>query len=714
MVGMNRALVVLLVAACGAPPAPAEPEAPTTEPTIELGAVEATLGADARRLETFVPHLRAASAADRGRAVLGLARLHDPSAAPHLLRALRDPDPGVRRHASLGLGALGVSGPSELALLGAIATERDPATRAEHLWDLGRVGSDASLTALREALTADAPEERRAACDAVASYALDRRTLAEELMSRVARQVGDDRDRAVRIACAHAILRAPATAGLGADLGRALPDPDPEVRAMVVRALGRGADTEIATLVPLLEDPDWDVVVQAFRALGTRAEAERPLASALRALHVRVLAALDEPRALNALLGAMEALPPSTARTTAVSQAAQALFSETAPSDPNRAMLHCALARLVDLGRGWPSRVDRCGGEHVEPAERQRLAAEIVGLLEGAERERTAYLTRLLGAEPPIVREAVAGALGAMTHADGRAHLLTLAADPDEGVVIAAIDALAQRFRAAVAARDAAALDALLRGAAEGVEAGAEAGAVEADAWPDAAVLEAVQRASERFREADDLEGLVTVLGAVRAARDLRLGPVALGLALHHALAVREAAHLALEDLELAPPEGHPAPPPNPITEAELVGTDPILVELATSRGDVVLELRPDWAPTTVARFVGLVRAGFYDGLTFHRVVPAFVAQAGDPRGDGYGGPGWSQRCEDNRVRYERGTVGMALAGRDTGGSQFFITLTPQPHLDGRYTAFARVREGMENAERLTRGDVIHAATVRE
>ena len=94
-------------------------------------------------------------------------------------------------------------------------------------------------------------------------------------------------------------------------------------------------------------------------------------------------------------------------------------------------------------------------------------------------------------------------------------------------------------------------------------------------------------------------------------------------------------------------------------------------------------------------------------------MIAAFVAQGGDPRGDGYGGPGWSQRCEDNRVSYERGIVGMALAGRDTGGSQFFITLTSQPHLDGRYTAFGRVTEGMEVAERLVRGDVILTARMR-
>ncbi|MDQ3035543.1 MAG: peptidylprolyl isomerase [Myxococcota bacterium] len=135
---------------------------------------------------------------------------------------------------------------------------------------------------------------------------------------------------------------------------------------------------------------------------------------------------------------------------------------------------------------------------------------------------------------------------------------------------------------------------------------------------------------------------------------------------------------------------------------------------LETDRGRVVIELWPERAPTTVLRFAELVRSGFYDGLSFHRVVPAFVVQGGDPRGDGYGGPGWSQRCEESRAPYERGTVGMALAGRDTGGSQFFVALSPQPHLDARYTAFGRVVEGMEVVERLQPGDEIRRATLQE
>jgi cyclophilin family peptidyl-prolyl cis-trans isomerase len=126
---------------------------------------------------------------------------------------------------------------------------------------------------------------------------------------------------------------------------------------------------------------------------------------------------------------------------------------------------------------------------------------------------------------------------------------------------------------------------------------------------------------------------------------------------------------------------------------------------VTTERGTFRIRLFPFEAPFTVRHFLALVRRGFYDGLAFHRVVPGFVAQGGDPRGDGSGGPGYSLRCEIGRRRYLAGGVGMALSGKDTGGSQFFVTLAPQPHLDGRYTLFGQVFEGLDAVLGLVEGD---------
>jgi len=130
-------------------------------------------------------------------------------------------------------------------------------------------------------------------------------------------------------------------------------------------------------------------------------------------------------------------------------------------------------------------------------------------------------------------------------------------------------------------------------------------------------------------------------------------------------------------------------------------------VYIDTAKGSIEIELDVLDAPLTADNFITLARKGYFDGLSFHRIVPNFVVQTGDPRGDGEGGPGYSIRDELNQEPYERGTVGMALAGRDTGGSQFFITLAPQPHLDARYTVFGRVVSGMEVADALVQGEVL-------
>jgi len=133
---------------------------------------------------------------------------------------------------------------------------------------------------------------------------------------------------------------------------------------------------------------------------------------------------------------------------------------------------------------------------------------------------------------------------------------------------------------------------------------------------------------------------------------------------------------------------------------------------LKTRHGTIEIHLDVVEAPLTTAAFVALARRGFYDGLSFHRVEPGFVVQGGCPRGDGNGGPGYTLRCEITRHAYGRGAVGMALSGKDTGGSQFFITLSPQPQLDGGYTLFGRVAAGMEVIDRIRPGDLIERVTV--
>lgn len=133
-----------------------------------------------------------------------------------------------------------------------------------------------------------------------------------------------------------------------------------------------------------------------------------------------------------------------------------------------------------------------------------------------------------------------------------------------------------------------------------------------------------------------------------------------------------------------------------------------------TNRGQIDIELNLKEAPLTVLNFMQLADDGFYDGLRFHRVVPNFVAQGGDPRGDGWGGPNYFIRCEYSDLPFKRGTVGIATSGKDTGGSQFFITLSPQPHLEARYTVFGQVIAGMEFVDNIVIGDTIEKIEIQE
>jgi peptidyl-prolyl cis-trans isomerase B (cyclophilin B) len=139
----------------------------------------------------------------------------------------------------------------------------------------------------------------------------------------------------------------------------------------------------------------------------------------------------------------------------------------------------------------------------------------------------------------------------------------------------------------------------------------------------------------------------------------------------------------------------------------------PLIAHFDTARGPIEIELYPDKAPLTVANFVNLARRGFYDGLSFHRVIADFMIQGGCPEGSGRGGPGYRFEDEtDNGVRHERGVLSMANAGPSTNGSQFFITHTATPWLDGKHTVFGKVIEGLDVVDSVAQGDAINKITI--
>ncbi len=148
---------------------------------------------------------------------------------------------------------------------------------------------------------------------------------------------------------------------------------------------------------------------------------------------------------------------------------------------------------------------------------------------------------------------------------------------------------------------------------------------------------------------------------------------------------------------------------------AEAQRMHPTAVIVMDKGGEIRIELFPEDAPKTVESFIALSKKGFYNGLAFHRVVPGFVAQGGDPKGTGTGGPGYTLKAEFNKRQHLRGTVAMARAqDPDSAGSQFYICLAPQPSLDGKYTVFGQVTTGMEVVDRIRVGDKMKTIRVED
>jgi len=140
------------------------------------------------------------------------------------------------------------------------------------------------------------------------------------------------------------------------------------------------------------------------------------------------------------------------------------------------------------------------------------------------------------------------------------------------------------------------------------------------------------------------------------------------------------------------------------------------MAKIETNRGIIELELFPNHAPKTVNNFVFLVRKGFYDGVLFHRVISNFMIQGGDPTGTGAGGPGYSFEDEvaDNTLTHETGVISMANAGPNTNGSQFFITHSPQPHLNGKHTVFGSVVGSQDVVDSIRQGDKMERVKISE
>jgi peptidylprolyl isomerase len=629
----------------------------TSEPVAEI---------EYRRVpdsQLLIDLLRDGDAPEKARAALAMGRIQSGSYADALAVAAGDDDPEVRRVAWFALGQLGLAQGTEPP---AVAVER------------ARVGlsdSDAEIVALAvEALGKLAPagaaeqilpllRHGSAQVRAEAAHALLRLRfvptwrgdteqpppLPDNAVLAVAEALRDE-NASVRWAAAHALSRY-GEAAAAQQLALRGTDENSWVRLFALRGVGRSGATDFAQAIAWgVDDEDLHVRAETVSSLGSL---ER---------YDLIPEYLDED--------------PSFHVRAAVAVALQSAVSEQ------------SLGRLRSLQSD--------ASDSVRAAAIEALAG----------RQGTLYLDSLRGYLTDgawTVR--AAAARGAGTVGEPALDLLTLAAtDTDGRVRTAALEGLAPFI-------DRPDVGLLIDGALHSddlAERGTAIGLV-----AESNLSDRLDRLALVYRSSSGVDWVEIREMVVDLAAELPDGTSLLQQAMDDpAPSVRTK---ALQALRAKGVEAAETPAPDELDlmiARKSFRADPVVV-METTKGPIEIRCFAEDAPVHVSNFVRLVREGFYDGLPWHRVVPNFVIQGGDPLGSGWGGPGYALPDEINRRRFLRGTVGMPKAGKDTGGCQIFITHAPTPHLDGNYTVFGQVTSGLDVVDQIEVGDSIERAYLK-
>ncbi|HEY7058597.1 MAG TPA: HEAT repeat domain-containing protein, partial [Vicinamibacterales bacterium] len=606
----------------------------------------------------------------RRRAALAIGRVGLPEGVAPLQTALTDTDPAVRQMAAFGLGLIGDR--SAVAGLTTALQDADPLVRGRAAEALGLIG-DSSAGAAVGAMTAGyikqgaiaslAPDEERwpltpeSDATRLGLFALVRLKAWEGLASAVLDSSG--RPVSAWWPVAYALQRINDPRALG-PLQQLVQGQGRYTRAFAARGLGR------------LKDPSSTPLLIALLRRERRDEA-------LAVTSVRALAELNAQDAVAPLVDVLSADTTSPNLRLETVTALGALHAKA------------ALAPVQDLATDeWP----------VMRAAALRAAAAI---------DPDAFLLMLSGMEPDphwLVRAALADVLGSLPANVAIDRVRALVEDQDTRVIPAALGAL-ERLKAP-------GLDGLLVKALGHADFSVRAAAARAlgELKPEggaAALRDAYQKglADSTYEARDAALTALAGYGAAEATDTLKTALTDKDWPLR----IRAAELLAKLDPSADVIHAiRPVPTPGaaPYSSPELLAPEySPHAFIETAKGTIEIELTVLDAPQTTQNFMALARKGFFNGLQIHRVVLNFVIQDGDPRGDGEGGPGYTIRDELNDRPFVRGVVGMALSWRDTGGSQFFITHSPQPHLDAKYTVFGHVVNGMDVVDKIQQLDVI-------
>lgn len=685
----STVIAVLVAGSFLLPAASAQPAAAGS--AFQNEGIRAVIDAQVERdTETLLRFLSHEDEAIRARAALALGSVQDSAAIPDLAERLTsDPSPHVQAQAAFALGQTPGTVPV-VPLFEALSTSStDAALHDAALEALGKTGDAASLRQLAERDVA--PELEGSLALAIARYGL--RGIHDSLAVNRLVEILETNASAspIRTKAAYYFGRIPTAeswahqaSAVRTALRASAPD-DPAVMHLVrgISRLGDAADDPL--LVGRLRTaPDWRTRVNTIQALASRTG--RPSV-------VAVLTEQLDDENPHVAITAAEVLSDATI---AHSQA-EALITWV-QKHPDRwrvtgPLLQC-IARSAD---------DPVGRPFVQNMVR-RYASQ----------------------RDPVVHAAAVPALAFLKTDEVPPALTAAATNDDSRVAAAALEALAARWSDIKAEREAigpartsryfeAFASGVFRGDVATVNAAASALADSAFATNGATGI--LVRTLNQRKMPEDVEAITALLRALGTVLPTPQAESALRAFLDHPHPVlRQTAASALTAYSEAPVSptgsGTTDTPAIDWSFAESLGSAPRLV-LETSKGRVVIEMDSFAAPQTTVTISRLAQNGAYDGVPFHRVVPNFVVQGGDvARGDGWGGPGFTIRSEFTTIPYERGTVGIASAGKDTEGSQFFITHSMQPHLDGRYTAFGRVVEGMDIVDQIVANDRIRTAEV--
>jgi len=597
------------------------------------------------------------------------------------------------------IGDTGLTGDAVRALSSQTAKVREAAAFA-----LGLLGGDAALAALRGAFDVEATPTVKAAL----ALALGRLGIAEDV---------------ARLVAAFSTADTPAVNGAAAEGLAVLLRRDANSVVVAPEAIDR--------LIDLAASGEGDHATQAAFALAsikgagtlfpetaTLGAFQRAASPSTRAYLARILRRIATPAAEGALAQALAADESIIARAECARQIGLLPISPGVIAALGKALGDPAAQVVV-------AALQSAAGKGVDAA---MLAPAIAALVDGASSSwiRAEALPALVAVDAASARPRVEAALSSTARRfkvagvaglatlgtdNDLAKLDTLLGDADPRVVSPVIDAISTFDTTRIAVSTIGKIRAALSTHDLAVVASA-ASAAATHGWvafaPDlAAILDASPGGPW-------IEGRLSILGALGALGDATVVPaVARALDDPERVVVVAAAdaYLALTgtDVSARIPLASRVTTDTP-SAGSIARALQAKVLLVTSRGRIALRMLPD-APLSAANFVGLAERGFYNGLDFHRVVPDFVAQGGDPRGDGYGGADALVR-EEIGAAHRRGSIGMATAGKDTGSAQIFINHGYNVHLDGNYTVFAEVTAGMDIADRLEIGDVIRAAYV--